>query len=460
MRPSLRGQLLAWMLVPLLLLASLNATSSWRAARNASDLVTDRMLSASARAIAEQARVEDGQIQVVVPPAALEMFDNGAGDFVYFAVRDAAGHLLMGTADLPAWPRRDGSPAAIEAGFRDHALRLVAFDHALAGAGPQAAVTVVVGTTLQTRDALLQHLWLAGFGQQLALIVTAGLFMTFGLKRGLEPLLRLRDAVVSRPATSLDPLEPGTVQAELQPLVAALNEQIARVNRQLAAQHRFVTNAAHQLRTPLTLLAVQATYARRQPVTPEQDGVLAAIEASTRQLSRLAGQLLTLSRAEPGSRRLREDSVDLGTLARRVLADFAEPSLAKGIDLGLEEANAAVVSGDATMLGEMLVNLVDNAVRYCPPGSIVTVVVARRDTMASILVRDDGPGLPPAECERVFERFYRAPETAGDGSGLGLAIVREVAGSMGGFVEARAAGAQGLVVEVRLPAAPSADLER
>ncbi|WP_131196922.1 sensor histidine kinase [Lichenihabitans psoromatis] len=455
MRHSLRAQLLGWVLVPLLLLAALNATASWISARAAADLVTDRTLAASARSIAEQATVEDDLIQVVVPPAALEMFDTGSGDFVYYAVMDGAGRLLAGTADLPRWSKIDPSSgsAAKEVVYRDRPLRLLMLDHPIAGPGLRASVTVVLGTTLNSRNALLLHLWAIGFGQQLALIVAAGLFMLLGLRRGLAPLLRLRDAVLARSSTSLEPLEAGAVQAELQPLVAALNRQIERVQRQLAAQHRFVTNAAHQLRTPLTLLNVQATYARRQLGTAEQDAALAAIQASTQQMSRLSGQLLTLSRAEPGSRRARSDLVDLGTMARRVLDDVAEGALAKGIDLGLDEAMSATVRGDATMLAELLVNLVDNALRYCPKGSTVTVVVRRDGETALCSVQDNGPGLPPSEWERIFERFYRAPDTQAEGSGLGLAIVREVATAAGGTVLARRMEGGGLVVEVRLPAA-------
>ena len=452
MARSLRRQLLAWVLVPLALLAAFNARDSWVEARDAANLVTDRTLAASARSIVEQVQVEDDQIQVLVPPAALEMFDIGAGDFVYYAVRDGEGRLLAGSADLPQW-RRDGTtgrPASIEAGYRDRPLRLLALDHPLVGPRLKASVTAVVGVTLGGRDSLLRRLWLAGFGQQLALIVTAGLFMAYGLKRSLAPLLGLRDTVLLRPGNSLQPLDTGAVQAELQPLVVAINQQMARVEKQLAAQHRFVTNAAHQLRTPLTLLNVQATFALRHRGLPEEGAALSAIQASTTQLSRLAGQLLTLSRAEPGSRRERNDTIDLGALARHVLKGFAEPALAKGVDLGFEERKAALVQGDATMLGEMLVNLVDNAIRYCPPRSTVTVIVDRRKDVALLIVQDDGLGLPEGEHERVFERFYRVLGTGGDGSGLGLAIVREVAETAGGSVSAIEMAGGGLSIEVRL----------
>ena len=453
MAHSLRLQLLGWMLVPLGLLAALNATAGWYGARQAADLVTDRTLLASARSIAEQAHLEDGTVQLTVPPAAIEMFDNGAGDFVYYAATGLRGELLAGVSGLPAGARHparaDG--AAFQARFRGRLLRLIAVDHPLTGPGVLTSVRVTVGVSLRSRDALLRRLWLAELGQQTALVLGAGLFMGFGLKRGLAPLVRVRDTVLARPAESLDPLDQTAVQAELQPLVLAINRQMARVQAQLAAQHRFVNNAAHQLRTPLTLVHLQATYALRRPGLEEARETLEAICSSTQQLSRLAGQLLTLARAEPGGRRSRHGEVDLGRLAARVLESFARPALDKGIDLGLDARQAAIVRGDETLLGEVLVNLVDNATRYCPPGSVVTVSVDRRGDEAVIAVRDDGPGVPPDEVAPLFERFYRVSGTAPEGSGLGLAIVREVAAAGGGDATAANAAGGGLVVEVRLP---------
>ena len=449
---SLRSQLLAWVLVPLTLLAAVNAVTGYGTARATADLVADRMLLGSARVIAEETRAEDGLLQVAVPPAALELFDTGAGDFVYFRVMDGAGRLVAGVADLPLPP---AGADAYEAAYRGRTLRFHALDHALAGPGPQRAVTVVVGTSLVGRDAMVRRLWLAGLGQGLALLATAGVFMAFGLKRGLGPLIRLRDEVRARPTASLEPFAPETVQSEIRPLVEAINGRIARVKAQLAAQHRFVTNAAHQLRTPLAVLNLQATYALRRIGADDQAAALTAIQVGVGQMSRLAEQLLTLSRAEPGSRRARDDRIRLGDLARRVLDDVAGLALGRGIDLGLDERDpAAVTAGDETMMGEMLVNLVDNALRYCPKGSSVTVVIDRdgRDTVV-LAVLDDGPGLPAGEEERVFERFYRVMGTEVSGSGLGLSIVKEVAEAAGGSVTARRPPAGGLLVEVRLPAA-------
>ncbi len=461
MSNSLRTQLLAWVLVPLTILAAVNAVAGYRTARATADLVTDRMLLGSARVIAEETRSEDGLMQVTVPPAALEMFDTGAGDFVYFRVLDEAGRLLAGMADLPLPPGGPEDIDSYEAGYRDRVLRFYALDHQLAGSGPRRTVTVVVGTSLAGRDALVRRLWLTGLGQGLALLAAAGVFMVFGLKRGLAPLIRLRDEVRARPTESLEPFAPETVQSEIRPLVEAINGRIARVKAQFAAQHRFVTNAAHQLRTPLAVLNLQATYALRRIGGADQAAALSAIQVGVGEISRLAEQLLTLSRAEPGSRRVRDDRVRLGALARRVLDGVAARALESGIDLGLDEHDpAAETVGDETMMGEMLLNLVDNALRYCPAGSSVTVEVETRGDHVVLAVQDDGPGIPPGEEERVFERFYRVEGTAASGSGLGLSIVKEVADSAGGRVVARRPPGGGLRVEVLLPAAGRGDPSR
>ena len=458
MRGSLRLQLLAWVLVPLACLAAINAATGYRTAKATADLLADRMLIGSARAIAEATRDEDGQLQAVVPPAALEMFDTGAGDFVYYRVLDGAGRLVAGVRDLPLPPGGPDDAASYEADYRGRPMRFHALDHALAGPGPAGLFTVVVGTSLDGRDALVRRLWLGSLGQGLALLATAGVFMAFGLKRGLAPLLRLSDAVRARPEASLEPFAADAVQGEVRPLVAAINGYIGRVKAQMAAQHRFVTNAAHQLRTPLAVLNLQATYAVRRVGQADQAAALEAIQVGVGQVSRLAEQLLMLSRAEPGGRRPRGDRVALGPLARRVLEGFAASSLGKGIDLGLEERDGAVQAvGDETMMGEMLSNLVDNSLRYCPPGSCVTLVVDRDGDDAVLSVVDDGPGVPAGEEERIFERFYRVVGLEAAGSGLGLSIVKEVVETAGGAVRAVRRVDGGLRVEARLPAAPPAD---
>jgi len=446
---SLRLQLLAWVVLPLVGLATINLWTSHRNALATADLVTDRMLMGSARAIAERVAVADGVLDATIPPAAIEMFDTGDQDSVYYHVKTAGGRLLTGYPNLPEAPKSSST----EASYRDHRLRLLTFSHTVVGAGNDSPITVTVGVSLAGHDAMVRRLWFGAFAQQLALVAIAGLFVLLGLHRGLAPLIRLRDAVRSPSRSDLDPVEVAGAQNEIRPLIDALNAYMARVRAQMAAQRRFIANAAHQLRTPLALLSTQASYALRETASDQRQEALVALQASSGKLARLAEQLLTLSRAEPGSRRPRADRIDLTEAARHVLEAQAPAAIKRGIDLGLDETGPVPVIGDGTMLREMIVNLVDNALRYTPAGGTVTVKLATLDSQALLTVCDDGPGIPPEEREHVFERFYRLPGAAEDGSGLGLAIVREVVENAGGSVTLADGAAGGLVVEVRLPLA-------
>ena len=452
---SLRLQLLRWLLLPLAGLVAVNVFTSWRQASATADLVTDRTLDASVRAIAEDVRIDRGVIDAIVPPVALEMFDTGHRDRVFYRVDTAAGRLLTGYPDLPLPepPPKASAPVHFTGSYRGNDLRLAALSYPLVGATDGERVTVVVGVTLAGHAAMVRELWVGGFGQQLILLVAAGVLVIIGLGRGLAPLMRLREAVMEKGRDDLSPLPDHAVQSELRPLVAALNTYMGRVAGQMAAQRRFVANAAHQLRTPLALLATQVAFARRTGEAAERAEALAGAEESTRRLARLAAQLLTLSRAEPGSRRPRDEDIDLAQSARQVLEGLAHLAVERDIDLGLDVNAAAVTRGDGAMMREAVVNLVENALRYTPKGGTVTVTVDGTAEEAVLVVEDSGPGIPPDERDKVFERFYRVPGTPGEGSGIGLSIVREVVDGAGGTLILGTAAAGGLRAEMRLPGA-------
>lgn len=450
---SLRLQLLRWLLLPLAGLVAVNVFTSWRQASATADLVTDRTLDASVRAIAEDVRIDRGVIDAIVPPVALEMFDTGHRDRVFYRVDTAAGRLLTGYPDLPL-PEpapKASAPVHFTGSYRGNDLRLAALSYPLVGATDGARVTVVVGVTLAGHAAMVRELWVGNFGQQLILLVAAGVLVIIGLGRGLAPLMRLREAVMEKGRDDLSPLPDHAVQSELRPLVAALNTYMGRVAGQMAAQRRFVANAAHQLRTPLALLSTQVAFARRTGEAGERAEALAGAEESTRRLARLAAQLLTLSRAEPGSRRPRDEDIDLAQSARQVLEGLAHLAVERDIDLGLDVNAPAVMRGDGAMMREAVVNLVENALRYTPKGGTVTVTVEGTAEEAVLVVEDSGPGIASEERDKVFERFYRVPGTPGEGSGIGLSIVREVVDGAGGTLVLGTAAAGGLRVEMRLP---------
>ncbi|HVM82282.1 MAG TPA: sensor histidine kinase [Candidatus Binatia bacterium] len=457
---SLRLQLLLWLLIPLAGAVVANTWVTYRNAQDTAGIVTDRTLLASARSIAERVQVNGGAVDVTIPPAALEMFETGFHDRVYYRIMRLDGAtdvaLIAGNADLPR-PRDTVQPLMsvfYDADYRGEPLRLVAIRQPLLGGG-QATALIVIGETLVARGDMATGLWVRSLLQQSLLVLIVAVFVWFGLERGLRPLLRLREAVLERAPDELRPFSAEALQSELQPLVAALNQYIERLRRQIEAQRRFVANAAHQLRTPLTILATQAGYAIRSRNPAEKDEALEAIHGHARDMARLAHQLLTLSNVEPDGRARRRDRVDLVAVARRALESQVSHALGRDMDLGFDpKVSEAPMPGDATLLHELIVNLVDNALRYTPRNGVVTVGIEDVGSDWLLTVRDDGPGIPEAERGRVFERFYRVLGNEAEGSGLGLAIAKEIVDGAGGTIALADAGTTGgLLVSVRLPKA-------
>jgi len=456
---SLRLQLLGWLLIPLAGIVLVNTWIAHKSAQATAGIITDRTLLASARAMAEQIQVSSGVMEAVIPPSALEMFASGAADRVYYRIASSdppsGGALIAGYGDLPGPDvLPDGfSPRYYEARYRDSDLRLVAIGQPVAGLGTSHSAIIIVGETLEGRARMINRLWTEGFLQQAALILIAAVLAWFGLQRGLAPLMGLAREVVKRRPEDLAPFSDTALQSELKPLVGALNQYAERLQGWSAVQRRFIVNAAHQLRTPLTLLSTQTTYALRAASPAEKDEALEAIHANTGQMARLANQLLTMSQVEPGGRPSRNEPVDLVAAARRALESLVGLALGRDMDLGFDpQAKVAMVNGDPTMLQELVVNLVDNALRYTPAGGVVTVGIERAGEDWLLSVRDNGPGIPVHERERVFERFYRVLGSGPDGSGLGLAIAKEIAESCGGAITlANPESGSGLLVMVRLP---------
>jgi two-component system OmpR family sensor kinase len=256
-------------------------------------------------------------------------------------------------------------------------------------------------------------------------------------------------------------------------LVHALNGLLARLNRALGAQRAFIADAAHELRSPLTAVHLQAQLAERAASDAERAAALAELRAGLERATHLVEQLLTLAREEPGVSERPFAPVNLDELARHVIAEYAPIAAARHVDLGMVDRNGpdsdAVISGDAAGLRALLSNLVDNAVRYTPAGGRVDVALRREQGDAVLSVRDSGPGIPESERARVFDRFYRLPEAGAAGiagSGLGLAIVKRVAERHDAAVALGPGlgqpGGEGLGVTVRLPMdrAPAAPADR
>ena len=452
---SLRRELLGWLVVPLAAVVTFNVWTTYRYARDTADLITDRTLLASARVIAERIRQTDGVVEAPIPPSALEMFASSEPDRVVYRVTTSQGQLIAGYPDIaaPPEPPTGLDPVYFDGTFRGEHLRAVAIAQPIIATGNPGHAIVAVGQTLRNHDRMVTGLWLKALRDQVLLVAAAGLLALFGLRRGLSPVMRLRNEVIERDPAELKPFDAQGVQVELRPLVEALNEAFERVRRLIATQRRFVANAAHQLRTPLALLKTQTGVGLRESGIAAKDETLQAIDIAVDGMARLSNQLLSLARAEQGSASLRKDVVDFARLAREAVENLTPMALSKPIDLGLEAKAAPLpLWGHETLLRELVVNLVDNALRYTPAGGVVTVGLAREDGEAILTVEDSGPGIPPVDRERVFERFYRRLDTGSEGTGLGLAIVREIVASHDGAIKLKdQAAGPGLLVEVRLP---------
>ena len=457
---TLRAHLLGWLLVPLALYAAGSAWFTYSNAAETATIVHDRLLLGSARMIAEQIRYDDDALQVVIPPAALELFQSSDQDRVYYRIAAANGSLLAGYAELPLPP----GPVAVEesvyfdATSRGEPVRIVAFAQPVFDARHEGPVLIEVAQTLQSRTALTRQIWAHTVRQQLLILALAVVLVLIGLRRGLAPVMQLRERVQRRRPGALEPLEAAPVPNELTPLVHAINDYVRRLDEHMSAHSRFIANASHQLQTPLTLLNTQVNYGLRSTDVAGKDDALRAIHEGAQHGIRVVNQLLTLSAAESAlTHSIRQSDVDLVDVVKRVLEDSATAAQSKHIDLGFEHCGGrAVVRAMPVMLHELVANLVDNALRYTPAGGVVTAILEARDGFNTLRIADNGPGIPPGERERVFERFYRLQQDKSDGCGLGLPIVREIAAASAAAVTlSDPPSGSGLVVAVTFPARPA-----
>lgn len=456
---SIRSHLLAWVLLPLVSAVALDAAITRDNALTIATVVQDRLLVGAARVIAEQLRFEDGGVRQHIPPSALALFAAGSADRVYYRVSTSAGLLLAGYDDLgaPAQPLLPETPHYFDTRMRGQPLRAVALWQPVVGEPHGQPVLVVVAQTLRGHGQMASSLWGHAVGQQLLILALATVLILLGLRRGLRPLLALRDAVLARRPNAIQPLPADpSAPAELAPLVDAINHYMARLETHAGTQEVFIQNAAHQLRTPLTLLNTQLSFALRTPDSGQRDESLAAMRRTVQQAIRLVHQLLTLSAAQAQASTPTPSQAALNEVAQQVLEDLAAQAQAKRIDIGLELLSAGPwsVAMHPVTLRELLTNLVDNALRYTPVGGIVTLRLESLPQQLLLTVEDNGPGIDPALRERVFERFFRIDDRDSDGCGLGLAIVREYARQCGASLSLETpAGGAGLAVRVALPRA-------
>ena len=448
MQSSLRRHLTYWLLGPLLLLVAAGSFVSYRIALSAANRAYDSALLDPALAIASHLRRSGTRLELDLPSIAIEALRIDTEDRVYYQVLGPGGELIAGTPRLPAPPEllHPGEHIYYDATLEGERVRIAA----RAVQVETGTAIVQVAETLIKRDKLVLELLVASTVPQVLIAFAAVALLWLGIGLGLRPLDRLRGEIAARSPRDLRPFSERDKPQEVGSLIAALNQLLSRLNAAIASQQRFITNAAHQLRTPLAGLKTHAELARREPSTSELRSLLDMIAGETQRTSHLVNQLLTLARAEPGETPSGQP-VNLHEIVGRDVRDWVQRALGKNIDLGFELEDAWTL-GEPLLLRELVANLLDNALAYTQSGGSVTVRTGVRNGESVLEVEDNGPGIPEAEREKVFERFYRVAATGGEGCGLGLSIVSEIAGRHNARVElALPAGGRGTLIRAIFP---------
>ena len=448
---SLRRQLLLWLLLPQLVLWAGGGLLAYRMALSYAEKGIDQSLTQSVRALARQVKPIGSGLLIDFPRAAQDVLEQDPADRITYRVSSPPGKFLLGNGTLPPPPEQlvvvPGDPLLYKGELDGKPLRIVTLDVAYGDSDAPQMLRVQVGKSLAVQQRIAGELVADMLAPLLALGVLLSLAVYSGIRRGLVPLTRLASQLENRAVDALSPIEMTQAPSEVHALVLAVNGLLAKVARSVNQEKRFLNDAAHQLRTPLAGLISQVELAQRQATDPALQERLAKVLTGAQRSAHLVHQLLTLARTETHARR---EPLDLASLARDVAREWTPRALTAGMDLGYEGVDHLHLHGDPLQLREAMANLLDNALRYTPRGSTITLKVEAQPHTALLVVEDNGSGLSDADMPHMFQRFWRASTQAG-GCGLGLAIVQEIAARHGGLAHAERVNPQGLRVWLTLP---------
>ncbi|MCP5268365.1 MAG: sensor histidine kinase N-terminal domain-containing protein [Zoogloeaceae bacterium] len=440
---SLRQRLLAWLLPGVLLFLVASGTSAYFVASRNANEAYDRSLLNLAIALGNQVHARNGRPELELDQQGQQILVTDKFDHIYFAVYGPKGRLLGGSDGLfPAeTPQLDM--------FSDGHYY---FDKIVDGRNVRGVIqllnreghelTVLVGETLAKRESQVGSILLGILLPEALLLAATIIMILLAVNAGLRPLDTLRVQLSRRSPSDLSPVGAAQLPIELQPLATEVDRLLGRLDVALGAQRHFVSDAAHQLRTPIAALQAQV----ESIIQARNDPQLAPVLVAVRRLAHLVNQLLSLARAEPGG--VLMAPVELRSLIEQNADAWVQLAIEHDVDLGFE-LQTATMEGSATLLRELIGNLVENAILYTPAGGQVTLRCASHDDGAATLaVEDNGPGIPAELRDRVFERFFRQEGLGGEGCGLGLAIVRQIANQHGATIRIAESESGGALLEV------------
>ncbi len=430
---TLRGKLLVWLLLPMSVLWLMSAAVMYYLAYSFVNYAYDYSLLDSTHDLAGQIGNVGGKVSIDLPKPALQMFLSDKSDKIYYNVVDSGGTVISGEPDLPLPDvvLRPGDSTIRDVTLRKQKVRIASLRFLPPGLPSAQSVLIQVAETLNKRNTLAGRIMTTTILLQFLMILLAAMIVWTGTGKGLAPLEKLHREISTRSYRDLSPVEEGIAPLEVRPIIHEINGLMRRLGETLEAQQRFIADAAHQLRTPLSGLKAQLGLALRQSDPEDMRHSLDQLNSSADRTVRLVNQMLALAQVEPDSERIFDlRPFDLGKLVRETTGEWVPSALKKDMDLGYEGPKGSVmINGDVFRSKMMIDNLIDNALSYSPHGSSVTTRIEEVEGTVVMTVEDNGPGIPPGERDAVFQRFYRILGNAVPGSGLGLSIVHEIAAS-------------------------------
>ena len=437
---SLRNRLLAGTLLPLLVFTSIEAGTLYQTLTQTVRDAYDRFLVAAVYSVADSLHTETGQLRGALPLALREAFEVAGGSRVFYRVSTLDGRLISGDEALPMYVP---DAQALKSGFRptkttlnntvirDVPVRMAVLFQPIEMSGGQLVAVIQVAHTLEARDMAARDALVRTASRQAAFMLLIGLSVWLVVVQLIKPVDRLRTEVDSRAAADLSPLQTPDLR-ELSPVVAAFNHLMGRQASLLRQQERFLANASHQLRTPLTVLKTQLQSALTEPGDVAQHSAIASMERTVDRVIGLSQQMLSLARVHQTSLIACAMPIDLAHITEQAVLELSPLLGQKRIQFSLSQSPATIMADD-WMPGELVRNLLQNAIRFTPPGGALTVSVNKVGNTAVLCIEDSGPGVPDELLPRVFEPFFSEPGQRG-GTGLGLAICRDIAIALGGTI--------------------------
>lgn len=383
---------------------------------------SDRRLREASNALMTHVLIKGGQVTLDANQGGRAALP--APESIRYALRDTQGHLLIGDSQFPVVSMNAANPQMIamaQIGGRTVRILTTRFDSRVG------VILITVADIRPATEPAARYGFMSTLLWDFVQLDVTLVLVWVGIQLGLRPVKKLRNEIANRSPLDLRPIDDASVPREIAPVVVTLNRLFAMLRTSVQSQQQFIANTTHQLRTPITGMQAQLDLLAAEPAAQPIRHRLMTLQESTRQLAHSANQLLSLARADPAANiAAKNQPVDLNAIVGEVAAKFFDRALQSSIDLGVD-AVPVIINADPSLLDDLLSNLVDNALKYTPAGGSVTVSAGLSNGRAFLAVEDTGPGIPPAERQRVRQRFFRLPNSPGHGSGLGLAIVDEIA---------------------------------